>query len=115
MEHIYTVHTKQIQDKTYYFVKKIMTLPEIKGLADVVIGFGMHTHFEKACSIAGIYDSTTRKKLLHELEKQNLNCLPERFSAKQSVMPKKLRVIRSIQIIDTVNRWLAERSAAALN
>ena len=101
MEHVYTVQTKLIQDKTYYFVKKFMSLPEFKGLADVVVGYGMHTNFEKACSIAGVNESICRKQLVLDLEQQN--------------KPKKPRVIHSIQIVDTVNRWLAERGAAVLN
>lgn len=101
MKHVYTVHTKLIQDKTHYFVKKIMALTEFEGLANVVVGYGMHTNFEKACSIAGIYDSSCRKQLLLDLEEHN--------------KPQKPRVKHSIQIVDTVNRWLAERGAAVLN
>ncbi len=101
MEHVYTVHTKIIQDKTYYFVKKILALPEYKGLAEVVVGYGMHTDLEKACSIAGIVDVESIKLLLHE--------------QKESEKPKKVIEKRTIQISDTVNRWLAERGAEVLN
>ena len=101
MEHLYTVHTKIIQDKTYYFVKKIMALPEFKGLADVVVGYGMHTDFEKACNIAGIDDNECRKQLLLELE--------------ESMKPKKPVKKRSVQISESVNRWLAERGVEVLN
>ena len=69
MEHVYTVQTKIIHDKTYYFVKKILALPEFPGLAEVVVGYGMHTDFEKACNIAGIKDIASRQKLLLDLEK----------------------------------------------
>lgn len=101
MEHVYTVHTKLIQNKTYYFVKKLMVLPEFEGLADVVIGYGMHTNFDKACSIAGIHDIACRKQLLLELEERN--------------KPQKQRLKQSIQIAPAVNRWLAERGTELLN
>lgn len=103
MEHLYTVHTKMIQDKTYYFVKKIMALPELKGLADVVVGYGMHTDFEKACNIAGIDDTESRKQLLLELEEKNK---PQRVPVEKK---------RNVQIADSVNRWLAERGVEVLN
>ena len=101
MEHVYTVHTKIIDDKTYYFVKKIMALTEFKGLADVVVGYGMHTNFEKACSIAGLHDTTTRQELLLELEERN-----------KVHIPKKLH---TVQITDSVNRWLAGFGTEVLN
>ena len=101
MEYLYTVHTKQIDDKTYYFVKKIMALSEFKGLADVVIGYGMHTDFEKACSIAGIEDKECRKKLLLDFEESN--------------NPKKPAEKRTIDIAESVNHWLSKQGAEMLN
>jgi len=111
MEHLFTVHTKLIQDKTYYFVKKIMTLPEFKGLADVVVGYGMHTDFEKACSIAGIDDGATRELLLLDLEKSKLSPLPDI----QVNNPQKNIQKRAIEIPEIVNRSLAERGMEVLN
>jgi hypothetical protein len=32
--------------------------------------YGMHTDFDKACNIAGVQDSTIKKKLLQEIENQ---------------------------------------------
>lgn len=101
MEHLYTVHTKLIQGKTHYFVKKIMALPEFKGLADMVIGYGMHTDFEKACSIAGITDIAIRQQLLLELQEKTRSQKPEK--------------LYTVQTADIVNRWLAERGAEVLN
>lgn len=71
MEHLYTIETKMLQGKLHYFVKKIMVLPEFKGLADITIGYGMHTNFEKACSIANIFDAAIRQQLLLKLEELN--------------------------------------------
>lgn len=101
MEHLYTVHTKIIQEKTYYFVKKLLALPEFKGVSNVVVGYGMHTDFEKACSIAGIDDKNNRQQLLAELEKRN--------------MPRVLNETLSTEISETVNQWLAECGTAILN
>jgi hypothetical protein len=101
MEHFYTVHTKIIQDETHYFVKKIMALPEFKGLADLVVGYGMHTNFEKACSIAGLHDTATKQQLLLQLEERNKVHIPEKQ--------------HTVQIADTVNRWLAGFGTEVLN
>jgi len=101
MEHFYTVHTKIIDDKTYYFVKKIMALPEFKGLADVVVGYGMHTNFEKACSIAGLHDTAKRQQLLLELEESKKVLIPEKR--------------HTVQITDSVNRWLTGFGTEVLN
>ncbi|HMI79943.1 MAG TPA: hypothetical protein VK484_14185 [Ferruginibacter sp.] len=108
MEHVYTAYTKILQDKTYYFVKKLMVIPEFKDLADVVVGYGMHTDFEKACSIAGIDDAGCRKKLLAELEGHN--SIPK-FTEKTPVKPGKA----PIQIAESVTRWLAGQGAEVLN
>ena len=108
MEHFYTVHTKIIDAQTYYFVKKIMALPEFKGLADIVVGYGMHTDFDKACSIAGLKDLDTKQQLLLELEARNKVHTPE----KKPVAPEKQH---SVQITDSVNRWLAGFGAEVLN
>lgn len=101
MEHVYTVHTRIIQHKTYYFVKKIMALPEFKGVADIVIGYGMHTNFKKACGIAGLYNTTIIQQLLVELEEKN--------------NPKKPEKLHTVKIADAVNRWLAGHGAEVLN
>ncbi|MEO6253371.1 MAG: hypothetical protein ABIO79_08710 [Ferruginibacter sp.] len=100
MEHFYTVHTKIIDDKTYYFVKKIMSLPEFKGLPDVVVGYGMHNIFEKACNIAGLHDKATRQQLLQQLVERNKVHIPEKR--------------HTVQITD-VNRWFAKLGAEVLN
>lgn len=101
MEHVYTVHTKLIEGKTYYFVKKIMTIPELGEAANLVTGYGMHTDFEKACSIAGIDDESARKKLLTEIDQLN--------------KPKEPAKKPSVEISESVNKWLSEIGIAVLN
>jgi hypothetical protein len=109
MEYLYTVHTKLIDSKTYYFVKKLMALSEFKGSTDVVVGFGMHNDFDKACSIAGIDDLECRKKLLHDFEKQGQPAEPI-ISPVKPVEKKRI-----VEIDDSVNNWLAMQSAEVLN
>jgi hypothetical protein len=110
MEHVYSAYTKNLQGNTYYFVKKIMVLPEFKGLADVVVGYGMHTNFEKACSIAGIDDIACRKQLLTQLEEHKPVSPIEKAAVKKAPVQK-----RPIQIAETVSRWLAGHGAEVLN
>jgi hypothetical protein len=108
MEHVYTAYTKILQDKTYYFVKKLMVISEFKGLADVVVGYGMHTDFEKACSIAGINDADSRKKILAELdERNNTPKVAEKAPVQKTKAP--------IQIAESVSRWLAGQGTEVLN
>lgn len=113
MEHVYTVQTKIIHDKTYYFVKKLLTLPELPGLADIVVGYGMHTDFEKACNIAGIKDMANRQKLLLDLEKQELPAHTTR-ETKQLISPK-AAMENPIKIAEMINNWMALRGAEILN
>ena len=113
MEHVYTVQTKIIHESTYYFVKKILALPEFPGLAEVVVGYGMHTDFEKACSIAGIKDIASRQKLLLDLEKKELPT-PGLQQTKPATAPKPA-VQHPIKIADMINSWLAVRGVEILN
>lgn len=68
MENFYTAYTKVIENKTYYFVKKFLIFPELKDVAPVMESYGMHTDFEKACSIAMIQDPQVKAQLLQEAE-----------------------------------------------
>ena len=115
MEYLYSIDTKLVGDKTYYFVKKIMTFPEFQGLTNVQIGYGMHTSFEKACSISGVHDSACRKQLLIELEQRNIHILPIMQANVYTARPQKTRVKHAVQIADMVNHWLGERKAALIN
>ena len=68
MENFYTSYTKVIENKTYYFVKKYLIFPEFKDVSPVLESYGMHTDFNKACSIASIHDPNIRQQLLNEAE-----------------------------------------------
>lgn len=116
MEYLYTVHTKLIDGKNYYFVKKMMVFPEMKGLAaDVVVGFGMHTDFEKACHIAGIEDAESRKKLLAQIEQ--VNPQPEQAPAQHQVSDHKRSMEKgpAMEVSEMVHRWLIQHGTEVLN
>jgi hypothetical protein len=121
MEYLYTVHTKLIDEKNYYFVKKMMAFPEMKGLAaDVVIGFGMHTDFEKACHIAGIDDAESRKTLLAQLEHGKPQPEPEEKQATVSphqVADHKRSMEKgpAMEVSEMVHRWLIQHGTEVLN
>ena len=69
MENFYDSYTKVIQDKTYYFVKRYLRFPEYNNVADILEGYGMHTDFNKACSIAGVSDPAIKKQIFENMEK----------------------------------------------
>lgn len=68
METFYKAYTKISQNKLTYFVKKYQCFPEYENVEDILEGYGMHTDFEKACSIAGVHDPQIRKQLLDAIE-----------------------------------------------
>ena len=68
MENFYIAYTRVVQTTTFYFVKKYVTFPEYKDVPNVLENYGMHTDFNRACKIAGIYDDELAKKLLSNLQ-----------------------------------------------
>lgn len=70
METFYTAYTKLLDFKTYYFVKKFTAFPELKNVPPVMEAYGMHTDFDKACSIAGVTDAEV-KTTLYEQASEN--------------------------------------------
>lgn len=67
MENIYKAYTKEINGKTFYFVKKFSIFPEYENFPSVLDAMGMHTNFFKACNIAKIDDEIIINKLISEL------------------------------------------------
>lgn len=67
MENIYKAYTKEINEKTFYFVKKFSIFPEYEDSPKVLDAMGMHTDFFKACSIAKIDDDVIVSKLMNGL------------------------------------------------
>ena len=68
METIFTSYTKKIEGSLFYFVKRFIVFPGLSNMPPVQDGFGMHTDFDKACAIAGLYDEGIKKQLLAEIE-----------------------------------------------
>lgn len=68
MKTIYTAYLKVIENKSFYFVKRFSTFPELKGVPDFLEGFGMHIDFNQACWIAGVTNQNIKEFLLSEIE-----------------------------------------------
>ena len=68
METFYKAYTKIVQNKQYYFVKRYLSFPEYKEVEDILDGYGMHTDFNRACDIAGIINSSVRKRLFLDMQ-----------------------------------------------
>jgi hypothetical protein len=69
MENFYTAYTKSIDGKVHYFVKKFIAYPELKDVPPFLESSGMHTDFNKACSIAGLNDARIKQQLLEEIDR----------------------------------------------
>ncbi len=68
METVYTAYTKLLDFKVYYFIKQFSAFPEFKNVSPVLDKYGMHTDFDKACSIAGVTDAAIKARLFKEAE-----------------------------------------------
>ena len=67
MEKIYKTYTRQINGKTFYFVKNFSLFSEYENSPAILDSMGMHTDFYKACSFAKINDETVVSRLMNEL------------------------------------------------
>lgn len=77
MKLFYTAYTKEINNVSFYFVKKYIEFPECENSPRVLESMGMHRDFYRACKIASIYDETVIEQLLSQLH----------------IMPKNAKVI----------------------
>jgi hypothetical protein len=68
MENVYECYSKLLHDKTYYFVKRYLRFSEYAHVPDVMEGYGMHTDFTRACSIAGINDLKIMKQIFDDMQ-----------------------------------------------
>lgn len=68
MKNIYNAYAKEINGKTFYFVKKFSVYPEIKDCPPVLESMGMHTNFFKACDLANIYEEKVVNQLKNDLK-----------------------------------------------
>jgi hypothetical protein len=60
MKDYYKAYIRAIDNVPHFFVKHLI---EYGGSEPLVEGFGMHTNFEKACSIAGLHDAVVMKEI----------------------------------------------------
>lgn len=68
MEHVYTVHQKEINGVPTYFVKKFLTFPDQQGIPDIRDGFGMHRDFDIACTLAGVECNSIKSALRQQID-----------------------------------------------
>ena len=71
MEHSYSVHKKEINGVPTYFIKKFLTFPDQQDIPDIREGFGMHSNFEMACSIAGVESDTIKSNLRQQVDEES--------------------------------------------
>lgn len=67
MENIFTAYTREINNQTFYFVKKFVTFPEYNDGIQILDSYGMHHDFMKACNIANIHDESVINNLSDQL------------------------------------------------
>lgn len=67
IDYIYESYLKEIDGKTFYFVKKLSFFPEYGDCPPVLESMGMHTDFFKACTIAKVCDQDVINKLMNEV------------------------------------------------
>lgn len=67
MEYIFNAYLKEVDGKTFYFVKKISTFPEFENCPPVLESMGMHVDFFKACYIAKVYDQDIINRLMDDV------------------------------------------------
>ena len=67
MANFYTAYTKAVNGQTFYFVKKFQSFPELKDVPPFLESFGMHTDFDKACSIAAVEDLKIKEQILRDI------------------------------------------------
>lgn len=68
MDTFYTAYTKLVNGKTFYFIKKFFSFPELNDVPPILESYGMHSNFYRACGIAGIKDESVIKKLQGDIE-----------------------------------------------
>lgn len=98
MDNIYKAYTKELNGKTFYFVKKFSTFPEIENCPPVLDYMGMHTNFYKACNIAHVYDELAINKLMNELH----------------IIPESARIIHMTKVKSVTHSFLRNTQHAFL-
>ncbi len=68
MENFYSAYTKTINGVDFYFIKHFQNFSEFKNVPPLLVNYGMHINFYKACKIAMIEDKTIQKHLFDSIE-----------------------------------------------
>lgn len=68
MEYYYSAYTKLINNQTFFFVKKYLLFSELNETEPVLVNYGMHMNFYKACSIAAVNDPSLMIQLFKEAQ-----------------------------------------------
>ena len=63
----YQSYTKEINGEVFYFVKKFIVFTGFNDVSPLLIGYGMHRDFEKACRIAGVIEKDIQQKIRTDL------------------------------------------------
>ena len=69
METFYKAYNKMVENRKYYFVKKYVRFPEYRAVDDIMIGYGMHVNFYRACNIAEVHNEKIQQQLFEEMER----------------------------------------------
>ncbi|MEO8822358.1 MAG: hypothetical protein ABI366_02210 [Ginsengibacter sp.] len=104
MENIYNAYTKEINGKTFYFVKKFSVYPEVKDCTPVLETMGMHTNFFKACNLAFI----SEKEIINQL-KNDLHIVTE---SARIIHPQKVKSMTHSLVKNTQHAILKLRLAS---
>ena len=59
----YQSYTKEINGEVFYFVKNLIVFTGFDNVSPLLMGYGMHRDFEKACLIAGITEKDIQQKI----------------------------------------------------
>ena len=68
METQYTAYARTVNGVIFYFVKSFQTFPELKNVAPLLQGYGMHRDFKKACRIANVFEKEIQQELLAKMQ-----------------------------------------------
>ncbi len=98
MENFYNAYTREINGKTFYFVKRFSLFPEFENCPTILDGMGMHTNFYKACDIARVLDDVAVNRLMNQLH----------------IIPESARVIHMTKVKSMTHSFLKNTQHAIL-
>lgn len=99
MKNIYTAYTREINNHTHYFIKKYISLPELKMVPPILEAMGMHQDFMKACDLAEVKDGEALDSMMKQLGLSRVRneVIPIHQLAKEQPAPKRYPLFRNAQ------------------